>query len=72
METLKARVEFNMERGASKFCSEWILADTEIIVLCGWVTLQIWMPYTFFIIEEIQWEDNGCVYKLYNMSEMPH
>ena len=28
VETLRARVEYNMERGASKFCSDWTLADT--------------------------------------------
>ena len=28
VETLRARVQYNMERGASKFCSEWTLADT--------------------------------------------
>ena len=28
VETLRARVNCNMERGASKFCSEWTLADT--------------------------------------------
>ena len=26
VETLRARVEHNMERGANKFCSEWKLA----------------------------------------------
>ena len=28
VETLRARVQYNMERGASEFCSEWTLADT--------------------------------------------
>ena len=28
VETLRARVNYNMERDASKFCSEWTLADT--------------------------------------------
>ena len=28
VETLRARVKYNMERGASEFCSEWTLADT--------------------------------------------
>ena len=28
VETLRARVEFNMERGANKFCSDWTLIDT--------------------------------------------
>ena len=28
VETLRTRVEYNMERGASKYCSEWKLADT--------------------------------------------
>ena len=28
VETLRARVEHNMKRGANKFCSEWKLADT--------------------------------------------
>ena len=29
IETLRARVIYNMERGANKLCSEWTLADTE-------------------------------------------
>ena len=28
VETLRARVKYNMERGGSEFCSEWTLADT--------------------------------------------
>ena len=28
VETLRARVKYNMERGASEFCSDWTLADT--------------------------------------------
>ena len=28
VDTLRDRVEHNMARGASKFCSEWKLADT--------------------------------------------
>ena len=28
LDTLRARVEHNMARGASEFCSEWKLADT--------------------------------------------
>ena len=28
VETLRARVKYNMERGAGKYCSEWKLADT--------------------------------------------
>ena len=40
VETLRARVEYNMD--VSEFCSEWTLADTEIMVSCGWV-IPIWM-----------------------------
>ncbi len=29
VETLKARVEHNMARGANEFCSEWKLTDSE-------------------------------------------
>ena len=28
LDTLRARVEHNMARGASEFCSKWKLADT--------------------------------------------
>ena len=42
VDTLKVRVEHNMARGASKFCSEWKLADKgnnefvcwEILLIC--------------------------------------
>ena len=27
VETLRTRVKYNMERGASEFCSDWTLAD---------------------------------------------
>ena len=43
--TLRARVNYNMERDASKFCSEWTLADTGNN---GWVILLIWMALVHF------------------------
>ena len=73
VETLRARVEHNMERGASKFCSEWKLADTgnNDFVWLGYVTDMDGMGAFLTTDEEIKWDkDNGCVYKLYTMSEM--
>ena len=45
VETVRARVKYNMESGASKFCSNWTLVDTGILVSCGWVMLPIWMAW---------------------------
>ena len=62
----KSKVEFNMERGSSKFCSEWILADTRNngFVWLGNITDMDAMGTFPNTDEEIQWDkDNGCVYK---------
>ena len=71
VETLRARVQYNMERGASEFCSEWTLADTGYngFVWLGNITDMDGMGS--FLSEEIKWDkDNGCVYKTYTMSEI--
>ena len=73
VETLRARVEYNMERGASKYCSEWKLADTgnNGFVWLGNITDMEGMGAFLNTDEEMKWDkDNGCVYKLYTMSEM--
>ena len=73
VETLRTRVEYNMERGASKYCSEWKLADTgnNDFVWLGNITDMEGMGAFLTTDEEIKWDkDNGCVYKLYTMSEM--
>ena len=73
VETLRARVEYNMERGASKYCSEWKLADTQNngFVWLGNILDMESMGAFLTTDEEIKWDkDNGCVYKLYTMSEM--
>ena len=73
VETLRARVEYNMERGASKYCSEWKLADTGYygFVWLGNITDMDGMSAFLTTDEEMKWDkDNGCVYKLYTMSEM--
>ena len=41
--TLKARVEFNMESIIVNFVLNGYLQILEIIIMCGWVTLQIWI-----------------------------
>ena len=73
VETLRARVNYNMERDANKFCSEQTLADTGNNG-CGWlgnITDMDGMGAFLSTDEEIKWDrDNGCVYKLYNMSKM--
>ena len=71
VETLRARVQYNMGRGASKFCSEWTLADTgnNGFIWLGNITDMDGMGA--FLSEEIKWDkDNGCVYKTYTMSEI--
>ena len=73
VETLRARVEHNMERGASKYYSEWKLADTgnNGFVWLGYITDMEGMKSFLTTDEEMKWDkDNGCVYKLYTMSEM--
>lgn len=73
VETLRARVEYNMERGASKFCSEWKLAGTgnNGFVFLGNITDMEGMGAFLTTDEEVKWDkNNGCVYKLYTMSEM--
>ena len=73
VETLRARVNYNMELGASKFCSEWTLADTgnNGFVWLRNITDMNGMGAFLSTDEEIKWDrDNGYVYKIYNMSEM--
>ena len=73
VETLRARVEYNMERGASKFCSDWTIADTgnNGFVWLGNITDMDGMGVFLSTVEETKWDsDNGCVYKIYTMSEM--
>ena len=73
VETFRARVEYNMERGASKFCSEWTLADTgnNGFVQLGNITDIDGMSAFLSTAEETKWDsDNGCVYKIYTMSEI--
>ncbi len=73
VETLRARVEYNMKRGASKYCSEWKLADigNNDFVWLGNITDMDSMGAFLTTDEEMKWDkDNGCVYKLYTMSEI--
>ena len=73
VETLRARVTHNMERGASKFCSAWTLADTgnNGFVWLGNITDMDGMSAFLSTDEELKWDgDNGCVYKIYSMSEI--
>ena len=73
VEILRARVEHNMERGANKFCSEWKLADTgnNGFVWLGNITDMDGMGAFLSTDEEAKWDkDNGCIYKIYSMSEM--
>ena len=70
IETLRARVNYNMERDASKFCSEWTLADTGNNG-SGELGNIIDMDAFLSTDKEIKWDrDNGCVYKIYNLSKM--
>ena len=50
VDTLRVRVEHNMARGASKFCSKWKLADTGNNELYGWVILLIWRVWELFLV----------------------
>ena len=73
VETLRARVEYNMERGANKFCSDWKLADTgdNGFVWLGNINDMAGMGAFLSTAEEAKWDkDNGCIYKIYTMSEM--
>ena len=73
VETLRARVEYNMERGASKFCSDWTLADTgnNGFVWLGNITDMDGMGALLSTTGETKKvSGNGCVYKIYNESEM--
>ena len=73
VETLRARVEHNMARGASEFCSEWKLTDAgnnEFIWL-GKITDMDGMGAFLSTDEEKQRaKENGCVYKLYAMDKI--
>ena len=73
VETLRARVNYNMERDANKFCSGWTLADTGNNGSGGLgnITDMDGMGTFLSTDEEIKWvRDNGCVYKIYNMFKM--
>tara|TARA_A100001015_G_C14446662_1_gene502543 strand:+ start:93 stop:356 length:264 start_codon:yes stop_codon:yes gene_type:complete len=73
VETLRERVKYNMERGASEFCSDCTLADNgnNSFVWLGNVTNMDSMGAFLNTDEEKKWDsDNGCVYKVYTMSEM--
>ena len=73
VETLRARVEYNMERGASRFCSDWTLADTgnNGFVWLGNVNDMDGMGAFLSTEEEMKWDsDDGCVDKFYTMPEM--
>ena len=73
VDTLRVRVEHNMARGASKFCSEWTLADTgnNEFVWLGNITDVEGMGAFLSTEEEVQWDkENGCIYKIYTMSEI--
>ena len=73
VETLRERVKYNMERGASEFCSDWTLADNgnNSFVWLGNITDMDSMGAFLNTDEEKKWDaDNGCVYKVYTMSEM--
>ena len=74
VETLRLRVQHNMKRGASEFCSEWQLTDAgnNEFVWLGNITDMDGMSSFLSTEEEIQWDkDNGCVYKIYTMDEIP-
>ena len=72
IETLRVRVQHNMDRGANEFCSEWTLADTgnNGFIWLGNISDMDSMGAFLSSDEEIKWdEDNGVVYKTYIMSE---
>ena len=73
VDTLRARVEHNMARGANKFCTKWKLADTgnNKFVWLGNITDMEGMGAFLTTKEEVQWDkDNACIYKIYTMSEI--
>ena len=73
VETLRERVQHNMVRGASEFCSEWKLTDAgnNKFIWLGNITNMDGMGAFLSTEEEIQWDkDNGCVYKIYAMNEI--
>ena len=62
-----------MERGAGEFCSKWTLADTgnNDFVWLGNITDMDGMGAFLSTDQEMKWDkDNGCVNKVYTMSEM--
>ena len=62
-----------MDHGASKFCSEWTLADTgnNGFIWLGNIADIDGMGAFLSTDEKTKWDrDNGCAYKIYNMSEM--
>ena len=70
VKTLRAKVNYNMERDANKFCSEWTLTNTGNNG-CGWLGNITDTDAFLSTDEEIKWDrDNGCVYKIYNMFKM--
>ena len=73
VDTLRVRVEHNMPRGATKFCSECKLADmgNNEFVWLGNITDMEGMGAFLSTDEEVKWDkDNGCIYKIYTMSEI--
>ena len=73
VETLGARVEHNMERGANKFCSQWKLADTgkNGFFWLGNITEIDGMGAFSSTDKEVKWDkDDACIYKIYTRSEM--
>ena len=74
VENLRSRVEHNMARGASEFCTVWQSTDAgnNTFVWLGNITDMDGMSAFLNTEEELQWDkDNGCVYKIYTMDEIP-
>lgn len=73
VDTLRDRVEHNMAKGGSEFCTEWSLADLgdNKFIWLGNITDMEAMGAMLSTPEEVQWDnDNGAVYKVYSMAEM--
>ena len=73
VETLRERVQHNMARGASEFCSEWNLIDAgnNQFIWLGNITNMDGMGAFLSTDDETQWDKyNGCVYKIYAMHEI--
>jgi len=73
VENLRSRVQYNKARGASEFCAEWKLIDAgnNEFVWLGNIIDMDGMGAFLSTEEEIQWDkDNGCVYKIYRLSEI--